>query len=91
METKNFRNLCIEKLAEILQYRIFTKETTTSSLREISSPFFLQEYWVFILLKTKDRFTSLMVIGMKKIMCNIWSLPTIPCFPHTLAPRIPGL
>jgi hypothetical protein len=50
--------------------RDFTKENTISSLRQSSSPFFLQEFGPLILLKTKDRFTSLTVIGMTKIMCN---------------------
>jgi hypothetical protein len=70
VETRYFRTLCIEQLAEILQNRVFTKENTTSSLRESYSPLFLQEFKLLILLKTKDRFTSLTVIGMTKIMCN---------------------
>jgi hypothetical protein len=50
--------------------RVFTKENTTSSLRKSSSPFFLQEFGPLIPLKTTDRFTSLTIIGMMKIMCN---------------------
>jgi hypothetical protein len=56
--------------AEIFLNRDFTKENTTSSLRESSSPFFLQEFGLLVLLKTKDNFTSLMVIRVTKIMCN---------------------
>jgi hypothetical protein len=55
---------------EILQNRVFTEENTTSSLRESSSPFFLQEFRPLTPLKATYRFTSLMVIGMTKIMCN---------------------
>jgi hypothetical protein len=54
----------------ILLNRVFIKEKTTSSLRKSSSPFFLQKFGPPILLKTKDRFTSLMVIGVMKIMGN---------------------
>jgi hypothetical protein len=53
-----------------LFYRVFTKENATSFLRKRSSPFFLQELRPLTPLKTTDRFTSLMVIGMTKIMCN---------------------
>jgi hypothetical protein len=56
--------------AEILLNRVFTKENTTSSLRESSSPFFLQEFRPLTPLKETYRFTSLTVIGMTKIMCN---------------------
>jgi hypothetical protein len=55
---------------EILLNRVFTKENTTSSLRKSSSPFFLQEFRPLTPLKATNRFTSLMVIGMMKIMCN---------------------
>jgi hypothetical protein len=55
---------------EILFNRVFTKENTTSSLRESSSPFFLQEFRPLTLLKETYRFTSLTVIGVMKIMCN---------------------
>jgi hypothetical protein len=53
-----------------LFYRVFTKENATSFLRKSSSPFLLQELGPLTLLKETDRFTSLTVIGMKKIMCN---------------------
>jgi hypothetical protein len=65
------RTLCIVHPVAIFLNRVFTKENTISSLRKSSSPFFLQEFGPLILLKTKDRFTSLMVIGMTKIMCNL--------------------
>jgi hypothetical protein len=55
---------------EILHNRVFTKENTTSSLRESSSPFFLQEFRPLTLLKATYRFTSLTVIRVTKIMCN---------------------
>jgi hypothetical protein len=70
VETRHFRTLCIEQPMEILFNRVFTKENTTSSLRESSSPFFLQEFRPLTPLKETYRFTSLMVIGMMKIMCN---------------------
>jgi hypothetical protein len=54
----------------ILFNRVFTKENATSFLRKSSSPFFLQELRPLTPLKVKDRFTSLTVIGMMKIMCN---------------------
>jgi hypothetical protein len=60
--------------ARILLTRVFTKENTTFSLRQSSSPFFPQEFRPLILLKTKDRFTSLTVMRVKKIMCNNRSL-----------------
>jgi hypothetical protein len=63
VEIRHFRTLCIEKPAEILLNRVFTKENTTSSLRESSSPFFLQEFRPLTPLKATDRFTSLTVIG----------------------------
>jgi hypothetical protein len=69
-EIKHFPTLHIEKPTKILLNRVFTKENTTSSLREISSPFFLQEFRPMTPLKATNRFTSLMVIGMTKIMCN---------------------
>jgi hypothetical protein len=55
----------------ILLIRVFTKENMISSLKKSSSPFFPQEFRPLIPLKTTDRFTSLTVIGMMKIMCNI--------------------
>jgi hypothetical protein len=56
--------------AKIIFNRVFIKENETSFLRKSSSPFFLQELRPLTLLKTTNRFTSLMVIGMMKIMCN---------------------
>jgi hypothetical protein len=56
-----------------LFYRVFTKENATSFLRESSSPFFLQELKPLTPMKTTDRFTSLTIIGMMKIMCNTLS------------------
>jgi hypothetical protein len=53
-----------------LFYRVFTKENATSFLRKSSSPFFLQELGPLTPLNTTDRFTSLTVMGMMKIMCN---------------------
>jgi hypothetical protein len=70
VEIRHFRTLCIVQPAEILLNRVFTKENTTSSLRESSSPFFLQEFRPLTPLKETNRFTSLTVIGMMKIMCN---------------------
>jgi hypothetical protein len=55
---------------KILQNRVFKKENTTSSLRESSSLFFLQESRPLTPLKATNRFTSLTIIGMMKIMCN---------------------
>jgi hypothetical protein len=51
-------------------YKVFTQENATSFLRKSSSPFSLQELRPLIPLKEIDRFTSLTVIGMTKIMCN---------------------
>jgi hypothetical protein len=45
-------------------------ENATSFLRKSSSPFFLQELRPLTPLKTIDKFTSLMIIGMMKLMCN---------------------
>jgi hypothetical protein len=56
--------------ANFLFYRVFTKENATSFLRKSSSPFSLQELRPLTPLKATDRFTSLTVIGMMKIMCN---------------------
>jgi hypothetical protein len=61
----------MEKPVEILLNRVFTKEKTTSSLRESSSPFFLQEFRPLTPLKPTNRFTSLTIIRVTKIMCNL--------------------
>jgi hypothetical protein len=55
---------------EILQNRVFTEENTTSSLKESSSPFFLQEFRPLTSLKEKNRSTPLTIMRVKKIMCN---------------------
>jgi hypothetical protein len=55
---------------EILQNRVFTEENTTSSLKESSSPFFLQEFRPLTSLKETYRFTSLKIMRVMKIMCN---------------------
>jgi hypothetical protein len=54
----------------ILFNRVFTNKNATSFLRKSSSLFFLQELRPLTPLKATDRFTSLTVIGMMKIMCN---------------------
>jgi hypothetical protein len=59
----------------ILFNRVFTKENATSFLRKSSSLFFLQELRPLTPLKETDRFTSLTVIGMTKIMCNTTTPP----------------
>jgi hypothetical protein len=56
--------------ANFLFYKVFTQENATSFLRKSSSPFSLQELRPLTPLKETDRFTSLTVIGMMKIMCN---------------------
>jgi hypothetical protein len=53
---------------------VFTRENATSFLRKSSSPFSLQELRPLTPLKATDRFTSLTVIGMMKIMCNTHGL-----------------
>jgi hypothetical protein len=50
--------------------KVFTRENAISFLRKSSSPFSLQELRPLNPLKATDRFTSLTVIGMTKIMCN---------------------
>jgi hypothetical protein len=55
---------------KILQNRVFTEENTTSSVRESSSPFYLQEFRPLTPLKAKNRFTSLTIMRVMKIMCN---------------------
>jgi hypothetical protein len=69
-EIRHLRTLCIVQPVETLLNRVFTKENTISSLRQSSSPFFLQEFRPLTPLKETYRFTSLMVIGMRNIMCN---------------------
>jgi hypothetical protein len=64
------RTLHIVQPVAIFLNRIFAKENTTSFLRQSSSPFFLQEFRPLTPLKATDRFSSLMVIRLTKIMCN---------------------
>jgi hypothetical protein len=70
VKIRHFHTLAIVQHVEILFNMVFTKGNATSFLRKSSSPFFLQELKPLTLLKEKDRFTLLTVIGMKKIMCN---------------------
>jgi hypothetical protein len=67
---RHSRTLAIVQHAKIIFNRVFIKENATSFLRKSSSSFFLQELRPLTPLKTIDRFTSLKVIGMTKIMCN---------------------
>jgi hypothetical protein len=67
---RHSHTLAIVQPANFLFNRVFTKENATSFLRKSSSPFFLQELRPLTPLKETDRFTSLTVIGMMKIMCN---------------------
>jgi hypothetical protein len=60
--------------AKFLFYKVLTQENATSFLKKSSSPFSLQELRPLTPLKETDRFTSLMVIGMMKIMCNTYLL-----------------
>jgi hypothetical protein len=70
MRIRHSRTLIHRQPTNFLFYKVFTQENATSFLRKSSSPFSLQELRPLTPLKEKDRFTSLMVIGMKKIMCN---------------------
>jgi hypothetical protein len=67
---KYSRTLIHRQPANFLFYKVFTQENATSFLRKSSSPFSLQELRPLTPLKETYRFTSLTVIGMKKIMCN---------------------
>ena len=67
---RNSHTVAIVKHAKIIFNRVFIKENETFFLKKSYSPFFLQELRPLTPLKTMDRFTSLMVIGMMKIMCN---------------------
>jgi hypothetical protein len=67
---KHSRTLIHRQPMNFLFYRVFTQENSTSFLRKSSSPFSLHELRPLTPLKATDRFTSLTVIGMKKIMCN---------------------
>jgi hypothetical protein len=67
---RHSRTLIYSNLRTSFFIRVFTKENATSFLRKSSSPFSLQELRPLTPLKATDRFTSLTVIGMTKIMCN---------------------
>jgi hypothetical protein len=67
---RHSRTLPIQQPANLLFYGVFRKENATSFLRKSSSLFSLQELRPLTPLKETDRFTSLMIIGMMKIMCN---------------------
>jgi hypothetical protein len=67
---RHSRTLIHRQPANFLFYKVFTQENATSFLRKSSSPFSLQELRPLTPLKATDRFTSLTVIGMMKIMCN---------------------
>jgi hypothetical protein len=66
---RHSRTLIHRQPANFLFYKVFTQENATSFLRKSSSPFSLQELRPLTPLKATDRFTSLTVIGMTKIMC----------------------
>jgi hypothetical protein len=69
-ENQTFSHPIYNATCDLPFYRVFTKENATSFLRKSSSPFSLQELRPLTPLKETYRFTSLMVIGMTKIMCN---------------------
>jgi hypothetical protein len=69
-ENQAFSHPAYIATCELPFYRVFTRENATSFLRKSSSPFSLQELRPLTPLKATDRFTSLTVIGMTKIMCN---------------------
>jgi hypothetical protein len=70
-EISYFHTLRIEQPAKILLNRVFTKENPISSLKKSFSPFFLQEFRPLAPPKATYRFTSLTVIVVMKIMCNM--------------------
>jgi hypothetical protein len=59
-----------EQSVTIPLYKVFTKEKIIFISLEKFIFILLQGLMKLILLKTKDRFTSLMVIGVMKITCN---------------------
>jgi len=67
---RHYRTLIHRQPANFLFYKVFTRENATSFLRKSSSPFSLHELRPLTPLKVRDRFTSLTIIGMMKIMCN---------------------
>jgi hypothetical protein len=67
---RHSRTLIHRQPENFLFYNVFTRENATYFLRKSSSPFSLQELRPLTPLKEKNRFTSLTVIGMTKIMCN---------------------
>jgi hypothetical protein len=66
----NRRTLNTEQGATIPFYKVFTKEKIIFIFLGKCVFILLQGFRPLILLKTKDRCTSLMVIGVMKIMCN---------------------
>jgi hypothetical protein len=75
---KHSRTLIHRQTMNFLFYRVFTQENATYFLRKSSSPFSLQGLRPLTPLKEIDRFTSLTIIGMMKIMCNnVISLQTV--------------
>jgi hypothetical protein len=87
---RHSHTLAIMQPANFLFYRVFTKENATSFLRKSSSPFLLQELRPLTPLKATDRFTSLTVIGMTKIMCNKVKCEPIALIPICNIPSHPG-
>jgi hypothetical protein len=71
------RTINTEQSATILVYKVSTKEKIIFVSLGNFIFILLQGLRQLILLKTKDRFTSLMVIGVTKIMCNTWDI-TVP-------------
>jgi hypothetical protein len=66
----NFFTLNNEQGATIPFYKVLTKENIIFIFLEKCVFILLQGFRPVILLKTKDRCTSLTVIGVMKIMCN---------------------
>jgi hypothetical protein len=71
------RTINNEQSVTILVYKVSTKEKIIFVSLGNFIFILLQGSRQLILLKTRDRFTSLMVIGMTKIMCNTWDI-TVP-------------
>jgi hypothetical protein len=71
-----------------LFYKVFRKENATSFLRKSSSPFSLQELRSLTPLKATNRFTSLTIIGMMKIICNTCHALSFHALPFLSMPFI---
>jgi hypothetical protein len=69
---RNFLTLAIVQPAKSSKIGFLQRKIQLLLSGESSSPFFLQEFRPLTPLKATYRFTSLTVIGMMKIMCNIW-------------------